>query len=120
MPHCEPSWRTTLPLIDEDDRTPNPYLQDLADMLRDGKLTEYWDMPVDWGDSFKNSTIDFIDAIRSDREPVLSGEAGREVLKFALAAIDSSDQKREIQLDQYEDRKPKKKGGLLHIFGRHR
>ena len=29
-----------LPLIDEDDRTPNPYLQDLADMLRDGKLTE--------------------------------------------------------------------------------
>ena len=30
----------TLPLIDEDDRTPNPYLQDLADMLRDGKLTE--------------------------------------------------------------------------------
>jgi Relaxase/Mobilisation nuclease domain. len=30
----------TLPLIDEGDRTPNPYLQDLADMLRDGKLTE--------------------------------------------------------------------------------
>jgi len=30
----------TLPLIDEDDRVPNPYLQDLADMLRDGKLTE--------------------------------------------------------------------------------
>jgi hypothetical protein len=29
-----------LPLIDEVDRTPNPYLQDLADMLRDGKLTE--------------------------------------------------------------------------------
>ena len=29
-----------LPLIDEDDRAPNPYLQDLADMLRDGKLTE--------------------------------------------------------------------------------
>ena len=29
-----------LPLIDEDDRTPNPYLQELADMLRDGKLTE--------------------------------------------------------------------------------
>ena len=30
----------TLPLIDGDDRTANPYLQDLADMLRDGKLTE--------------------------------------------------------------------------------
>ncbi|WP_299305424.1 relaxase/mobilization nuclease domain-containing protein [uncultured Litoreibacter sp.] len=29
-----------LPLIDDDDRTPNTYLQDLADMLRDGQLSE--------------------------------------------------------------------------------
>jgi len=29
-----------LPLIDEDDRTPNTYLQELADMLRDGQLSE--------------------------------------------------------------------------------
>lgn len=29
-----------LPLIDEDDRSPNTYLQDLADMLRDGQLSE--------------------------------------------------------------------------------
>lgn len=88
-------------------------------MYRDGKVTEYRDMPTDWGDSFKNSTLDFIDAIRNDREPVLSGEQGREVLKFALAAIDSSEKHHEINLDEYEDRKPRKKGGLLHIFGRH-
>jgi len=88
-------------------------------MYRDGKVTEYRDMPTDWGESFKNSTLDFIDAIRNDREPVLSGERGREVLKFALAAIDSSEKHHEINLDEYEDRKPKKKGGLLHIFGRH-
>jgi predicted dehydrogenase len=89
-------------------------------MYRDGKLTEYWDMPTDWGDSFKNSTLDFIDAIRNDREPVLSGERGREVLKFALAAIESSSKNQEIYLDQYEDKQLKKKGGLLRIFGRHR
>jgi len=89
-------------------------------MYRDGKLTEYWDMPTDWGDSFKNSTLDFIDAIRNDREPVLSGERGREVLKFALAAIESSNKNQEIYLDQYEDKQLKKKGGFLRIFGRHR
>lgn len=89
-------------------------------MYRDGKVTEYWDMPTDWGESFKNSTLDFIDAIKNDREPVLSGEQGREVLKFALATIDSADKNHEIYLDQYEDRAPKKKGGLLHIFGRHK
>ncbi len=36
-----------LPLIDEGDRTPNPYLQDLADMLRDGQLTEQQEETVE-------------------------------------------------------------------------
>jgi predicted dehydrogenase len=85
-------------------------------LYRDGELKEYWDMPADWGDSFKNSTRDFIDAIKTGREPVLSGERGREVLKFALAAIDSSRQKREICLDDYEDKPLKKKKSFLHIF----
>lgn len=88
-------------------------------MYRDGKLHEYWDMPADWGDSFKNSTLDFIDAILCGREPVLSGERGREVLKFALAAMDSSAKKQEIYLDQYEDKPLKKKKGVLHIVGKH-
>lgn len=87
-------------------------------MYRDGKLHEYWDMPTDWGDSFKNSTIDFVEAIRDDREPVLSGEKGREVLKFALAAIDAAKKECVVYLDQYEDKKLKKKRGILGIFGR--
>lgn len=88
-------------------------------MYRDGKLTEYRDMPVDWGESFKNSTLDFIDAVKNNREPVLSGESGREVLKFSLAAIDSSEKKQEVYLDCYEDKQLKKKKGILHILGKH-
>lgn len=86
-------------------------------MYRDGKLTEFWDVKHDWADSFEASTRDFVDAIKNDREPVLSGERGREVLKFALAAIDSSDQKREIYLDEYEDKPlPKKRGFISSIL----
>jgi predicted dehydrogenase len=86
-------------------------------MYRDGKVTEFWDMKHDWADSFEASTRDFVDAIKNDREPVLSGERGKEVLKFTLAAVDSSAKKREVYLDDYED-KPlvKKRGTLGQIF----
>ncbi|NLV37522.1 MAG: Gfo/Idh/MocA family oxidoreductase [Clostridiaceae bacterium] len=87
-------------------------------MYRDGKLSEYWDMPVDWGESFKSSTLDFIDAIKNDREPVLNGKRGREVLRFSLAAIDSSVRKQEVHLDYYEDKEIKKEKGILHIWGK--
>ncbi len=86
-------------------------------MYRDGKMQEFWDMPHDWQDSFTACTRDFIEAIRDDREPKLSGERGREITKFALAMIDSSKLNKEIFLDDYEDTvTPKKKG----IFGRRR
>jgi len=87
-------------------------------MYRDGKLNEYWDMPVDWSESFKNSTLDFIDAVKNNREPVLSGECGREVLKFSLCAMESSAKKQEIYLDSFEDRKLKRKKGVWNIFGK--
>jgi predicted dehydrogenase len=77
-------------------------------MYRDGKLSEYWDMPHDWADAFIGSTHDFIDCIKEDREPFLSGEQGKEVLRFALAAIDSSEKKQEVYLEKYRD-EPRKK-----------
>lgn len=90
-------------------------------MYKDGTLTEYRDMPSDWGDSFEAATLDFIDAIKNDREPVLSGERGREVLKFSLATHESSNKKCEIFLDSYED-KPlvKKKGFIKLLLKRHK
>ena len=75
-------------------------------------------MPVDWGEYYKSSTLDFIDAIKNDREPVLSGKRGREVLRFSLAAIDSSVKKQEVHLDYYEDKEIKKEKGILHIWGK--
>jgi|AGTN01.3.fsa_nt_gi Predicted dehydrogenases and related proteins len=95
-------------------------LEDVAPLImyKDGKITEYRDIPSDWQDAFINSTRDFIDAIKNDREPVLSGERGREVLKFALAALDSSAGKREIYLDSYEDKPlPKKKSFISLLLG---
>ncbi|MCL2865564.1 MAG: Gfo/Idh/MocA family oxidoreductase [Lachnospiraceae bacterium] len=88
-------------------------------MYRDGKRHEFWDMKHDWADSFEACTKDFIEAIKNDREPLLSGEAGKEVLKFALAAIDSSKQKKEIYLSQYEDKEIPKKRSLIAslLFG---
>ena len=85
-------------------------------MYRDGKLTQFWDMKHDWADSFDASTRDFVDAVKNEREPVLSGVMGREVLKFALAAIDSSKRKTEIYLDSYEDKPLVKKRGLIRMM----
>jgi predicted dehydrogenase len=88
-------------------------------MYRDGKLTEFWDMKHDWADSFEASTRDFVEAVKNEREPALSGEQGREVLKFALAAIDSSNRKCEVYLDCYEDKPLRKKHGFVGnmLFG---
>lgn len=85
-------------------------------MYKDGKITEYGDMPNDWQDAFINSTHDFIDSIKTGREPVLSGERGREVLKFALAAMDSSRLSREVRLDEYEDKPLPKKKSFIRLL----
>ncbi|PKM38923.1 MAG: hypothetical protein CVV04_13390 [Firmicutes bacterium HGW-Firmicutes-9] len=79
-------------------------LEDVAPVVlyRDGKITQYWDVPHDWQDAFIHSTHDFIESIRDGREPLLSGERGREVLAFALAAISSSQQKKEIYINELE------------------
>jgi predicted dehydrogenase len=95
-------------------------LEDVAPvvMYRDGKVTQYWDTPHDWQDAFIHSTHDFIESIRDGREPVLSGERGKEVLAFTLAALASSAQKKEIYLDELVDRKVGKRKGILSVFGK--
>jgi len=82
-------------------------------LYRDGKLTEYRDVKSDWADSFEASTRAFTAAVKNGTEPELTGEQGREVLKFALAAMDSSAKKQEIYLDSYEDKPVPRKRGLI-------
>lgn len=95
-------------------------LPDVAPVVvyKDGCIKEYRDMPADWADSFEASTRDFPRAIIEDRDPILSGEKGREVLKFALAALDSSKKKSEIYLDSYEDKPLQKQRKIMGIFRR--
>lgn len=71
-------------------------------MYKDGKVTKYDDMPQDWADSFRASTHHFIDAIKNDTEPILTGERGREVLKFALGVMRSANEEREVYLNEFE------------------
>ena len=59
-------------------------------MYRDRQTRTFSDMPVGWEHSFINSTKHFVDAFFAGQPPSLTGEEGREVLRFALAAQESA------------------------------
>lgn len=56
----------------------------------DGRTTGHADMATGWETSFLNSGKHFVDALRNGTAPSLTGEEGREVLAFALAAQQSA------------------------------
>ena len=58
-------------------------------LYRDGETKSWHTMRDDWADSFIDSTKDFIDAILNDRDPVLTGNDGKEILGFAIGAMES-------------------------------
>ena len=59
-------------------------------LYKDRQTRTFSDMPVGWEHSFINSTRHFIDAYFAGEPPSLTGEEGREVLRFALAAQESA------------------------------
>ena len=59
-------------------------------MYKDRQTRTFSDMPVGWEHSFINSTRHFIDAYFAGEAPSLTGEEGRDVLQFALAAQESA------------------------------
>jgi predicted dehydrogenase len=69
-------------------------------LYRDGKSTAFDDMRDDWADSFHDSGRDFIDCILEDREPTLSGEDGRALMKFWFAIERSYKEGREVKLSE--------------------
>ncbi len=68
-------------------------------LYRGGETTGYSDMPTGWEHSFINSTRHFIEAYFKGEPPVLTGEQGREVLRFALAAQESARSGQSVKLD---------------------
>lgn len=71
-------------------------------VYRDCETTTYDNLRDDWADSFIDSTVDFIEAVRLNRPPRLTGEEGKEVLKFSLAALRSGREMRPVQIDEME------------------
>ncbi len=67
-------------------------------MYKDMKTYTYSDMPVGWEHSFINSTRQFIDSFFKGEPPSLTGEQGRDILRFALAAQESSREGRSVRV----------------------
>ncbi len=67
-------------------------------MYKDRQTRSFSDMPVGWEHSFINSSRHFIDAYFAGEPPQLTGEEGREVLRFALAAQESARSGRAVKL----------------------
>ena len=72
-------------------------------IFRDGKLEKIADIERDWKYGFINSTHHFIDALKNDEEPILSGEEGKYTTQFALAALKSSRIGKEVNPDDIKE-----------------
>lgn len=59
-------------------------------MVRHGQTHSFEHIRDDWLDSFIDSTEHFVNCIHDGGEPMLTGERGKHVLQFAIAAIKSS------------------------------
>ena len=70
-------------------------------IIRDGKVETFENFDKDWKDSFIKATKHVIDVAKGKKEPILSGEEARKVLKFNLAAIKSAQISKEVILDNY-------------------
>ncbi|MBN2026992.1 MAG: Gfo/Idh/MocA family oxidoreductase [Actinobacteria bacterium] len=68
-------------------------------LYREGRLTAYTDLEADWGASFRDCTRHLLDAMREGGDPHLTPGEGRRVLQFALAAITSAREGREVRPD---------------------
>jgi len=69
-------------------------------IFRDGKIKTISDMERDWKYGFINSTKHFIEAIKNNGVPLLTGEEGKYCTQFALAALKSSVLGKEICPDE--------------------
>jgi predicted dehydrogenase len=71
--------------------------------LFDGdKWTHFNDVASDWAEGFIGSARNFIAAIQGREPPLLTGDEGREVLRFGLAVAHSAGKRREVYLDELD------------------
>lgn len=65
-------------------------------VYRDGELRSFHRVESDWAASFRDATVDFIDAVIEGRAPQLTAPEARATLAFALAAQRSAAEHREV------------------------
>ena len=70
-------------------------------IIRDGKIETFSDFEKDWKQSFIDATNYLIEVAKGNKEPILSGEQAKYILKFNLTAIKSSEMGKEIVLDEF-------------------
>jgi predicted dehydrogenase len=66
-------------------------------LFKDGKTTPIEVTGVKWHDGFIAATVDFIEKLKGGGQPRLNGLTGKAVLQFALAAIQSAAEGREVR-----------------------
>jgi len=103
-------------------------LEGPAVSLFDGQRWRHFsNVASDWSEGFIGATHNFIAAIQGEEPARLTGEAGREILRFALAIARSARRRREVYLDELDHllggwyswaRKMQERGGV--IVGRRR
>jgi predicted dehydrogenase len=64
----------------------------------DGVTRAFHRVETDWAASFRDCTFDFIDAVLDRRPPRLDAAEGRATLAFALAALRSAAEHREVSI----------------------
>jgi predicted dehydrogenase len=70
----------------------------------DGKVTTYLEdispQERNWSTSFVGSTKHFIAMMKEGGKPIYTGEEGREITRYAMAALVSAQEQREVHLDE--------------------
>ncbi len=66
----------------------------------DRKIEIFKQFPLDWKYSFINATHHFLNIVKNNGEPILSGKNARYILKFNLAAIKSAELGKKVLLDE--------------------
>ena len=72
-------------------------------MYRNGEITRFNNIDIDYSNSFALAVHDFIDAILEDRNSDMTGMEAREVLRFSMAALLSGRENRLVYLDEITD-----------------
>ena len=68
-------------------------------LYRNGALTEWRDVETGWEQSFVLSTRHYLEVLTQGGRPVLTAREGRQVLRFALAALESARVGRAISVE---------------------